>query len=59
MHKPLDPISVDGDVVGDMRREWTPYLNLFDLSGHPAISVPAGLSDSGIPLAFSACCALV
>ncbi len=29
-----------------------PILNLFDLSGHPAISVPAGLSDSGIPLAF-------
>ncbi|ARQ02076.1 amidase [Pseudorhodoplanes sinuspersici] len=52
LHKPLDPISIDGEVVGDMRREWTPYLNLFDLSGHPAISVPAGLSDSGVPLAF-------
>ena len=52
MHKPLDPISIDGEIVGDMRREWTPYLNLFDLSGHPAISVPAGLSDDGIPLAF-------
>lgn len=52
MHKPLDPISIDGEMVGDMRREWTPYLNLFDLSGHPAISVPAGLSDSGVPLAF-------
>ena len=52
MHKPLDPISIDGETVGDMRREWTPYLNLFDLSGHPAISVPAGLSDSGVPLAF-------
>ena len=51
-HKPLDPISIDGETVGDMRREWTPYLNLFDLSGHPAISVPAGLSDSGVPLAF-------
>jgi aspartyl-tRNA(Asn)/glutamyl-tRNA(Gln) amidotransferase subunit A len=52
LHKPLDPISIDGEVVGDMRREWTPYLNLFDLSGHPAISVPAGLSDNGFPLAF-------
>lgn len=52
MHKPLDPINIDGEDVGDMRREWTPYLNLFDLSGHPAISVPAGLSDSGAPLAF-------
>ena len=52
LHKPLDPISIDGEAVGDMRREWTPYLNLFDLSGHPAISVPAGLSDGGVPLAF-------
>ncbi|MBO4221751.1 amidase [Bradyrhizobium neotropicale] len=52
LHKPLDPIIIDGEVVGDMRREWTPYLSLFDLTGHPAISVPAGLSDSGVPLAF-------
>lgn len=51
-HKPLDPIDIDGEIVGDMRREWTPYLNLFDLTGHPAISVPAGLSDDGLPLAF-------
>jgi aspartyl-tRNA(Asn)/glutamyl-tRNA(Gln) amidotransferase subunit A len=51
-HKPLDPIVIDGEAVGDMRREWTPYLNLFDLTGHPAISVPAGLSDNGVPLAF-------
>jgi len=52
MHKPLEPISIDGEAVGDMRREWTPYLNLFDLSGHPAISVPTAISDSGVPLAF-------
>ncbi|MFH0296545.1 amidase family protein [Bradyrhizobium sp. 31Argb] len=52
LHKPLDPISIDGEVVGDMRREWTPYLSLFDLTGHPAISVPTGLSDGGVPLAF-------
>jgi aspartyl-tRNA(Asn)/glutamyl-tRNA(Gln) amidotransferase subunit A len=52
LHKPLDSISIDGEAVGDMRREWTPYLNLFDLTGHPAISVPAGFSDSGVPLAF-------
>ena len=48
-HAPLDPIRIDGESVGDMRREWTPYLSLFDLTGHPAISLPAGTHE-GVPL---------
>lgn len=49
-HGVLDPIEIDGATVGDMRREWTPYLSLFDLSGHPAIALPAGLDGNGVPL---------
>lgn len=49
-HGPLQPIEIDGEVVGDMRREWTPYLSLFDLTGHPALSVPAGIARDGAPL---------
>ena len=48
-HGVLDPIEIDGESVGDMRREWTPYLSLFDLSGHPAIALPAGLDANGVP----------
>ena len=49
-HGVLDPIEIDGEVVGDMRREWTPYLSLFDLSGHPAIALPAGQDGNGVPI---------
>jgi aspartyl-tRNA(Asn)/glutamyl-tRNA(Gln) amidotransferase subunit A len=44
------PLVVDGIEVGDLRAEWTPYLSLFDLSGHPAIALPAGFAASGAPL---------
>ena len=49
-HGVLDPIEIDGEQVGDMRREWTPYLSLFDLSGHPAISLPAGVDANQVPI---------
>jgi len=46
----LDPIEIDGESVGDMRRERTLYLSLFDLSGHPAVSLPAGQDGNGVPI---------
>ncbi|SMF48791.1 aspartyl-tRNA(Asn)/glutamyl-tRNA(Gln) amidotransferase subunit A [Tistlia consotensis] len=49
-HPVLAPVEIDGEAVGDMRREWTPYLNAFDLSGHPAISLPAGRLDGRLPV---------
>jgi aspartyl-tRNA(Asn)/glutamyl-tRNA(Gln) amidotransferase subunit A len=44
------PLVIDGVEVGDLRSEWTPYLSLFDLTGHPAIAMPASLGASGAPL---------
>jgi aspartyl-tRNA(Asn)/glutamyl-tRNA(Gln) amidotransferase subunit A len=44
------PLMIDGVAAGDIRSEWTPYLSLFDLTGHPAIAVPAGLGVAGAPL---------
>jgi aspartyl-tRNA(Asn)/glutamyl-tRNA(Gln) amidotransferase subunit A len=41
------PLMIDGQEVGDLRTEWTPYLSLFDLSGHPAIAMPCGRAANG------------
>jgi len=47
---PVDrPIEINGESAGDMRSSWTPYLNLFDLTGHPAASVPCGRTSDGLP----------
>jgi aspartyl-tRNA(Asn)/glutamyl-tRNA(Gln) amidotransferase subunit A len=48
---PVDaPLVIGGKALGDLREEWIPYLNLFNLSSHPAISIPCGLSGAGLPM---------
>ncbi|MCK6453088.1 MAG: amidase [Alphaproteobacteria bacterium] len=49
-HPVFQPIEVAGETAGDMRAAWTPYLSLFDLTGHPAASVPCGLTRDGMPV---------
>lgn len=49
-HTALEPIIIGGQDAGDMRQSWVPYLNLFDLTGHPAVSVPCGWSNEGLPI---------
>jgi aspartyl-tRNA(Asn)/glutamyl-tRNA(Gln) amidotransferase subunit A len=44
------PILVNGQPAGDMRVAWAPYLNVFNLTGHPALSVPAGFTRAGLPV---------
>lgn len=48
-HPAFAPIVIDGKAAGDMRAAWTPYLSLFDLTGHPAVSVPCGFTSDGLP----------
>lgn len=45
-----EPLVIDGAELGSLRTEWIPYLSLFDLSGHPAIALPAGLTADRVPL---------
>ncbi len=49
-HPVFQLIEVAGETAGDMRAAWTPYLSLFDLTGHPAASVPCGLTRDGLPV---------
>jgi aspartyl-tRNA(Asn)/glutamyl-tRNA(Gln) amidotransferase subunit A len=49
-HDAFAPITIDGQEAGSIRGAWYPYLFPFNLSGHPAASVPAGWSSDGLPI---------
>lgn len=45
-----DPLVVDGVEHGPLREAWYPYTVPQNASGHPAMSVPVGMSSGGIPI---------
>jgi Asp-tRNA(Asn)/Glu-tRNA(Gln) amidotransferase A subunit family amidase len=44
-----DQVEVDGEACGITRLGWTAYVYPFNLTGHPAISVPSGFGNDGLP----------
>ncbi len=46
------PIEIDGVPVENIRASWYPYTMPFNLTGNPAISLPAGFDRDGMPVAI-------
>ena len=51
-HDFFAPIEIDGRPVGTVRPAWYPYTHPFNLTGHPAITVPSGTTAAGLPTAL-------
>ncbi|MBV9687814.1 MAG: hypothetical protein JO096_11485 [Alphaproteobacteria bacterium] len=46
------PIEIGGEPVENIRAAWYPYTMPFNLTGNPAVSLPAGFDSAGLPLAI-------
>ena len=45
-------IEIDGRVFSDVRPSWFPWTMPFNMTGHPAVSLPCGFAADGLPVAI-------
>jgi aspartyl-tRNA(Asn)/glutamyl-tRNA(Gln) amidotransferase subunit A len=43
-------IDIDGQSFDNVRPHWFPWTMLFNMTGHPAVSIPAGFGRDGLPI---------
>ena len=48
-HDLYDPVIIDNQVTGKIRQHWYPYTHPFNMTGHPALTVPCGWCSDGLP----------
>lgn len=48
----FEPIEIEGRKVDTVRRAWYPYTHPFNLTGHPALTLPCGFHSDGLPMAI-------
>ena len=46
-----DQVEIDGELCGITRQGWSSYVYPFNLTGHPALTVPSGFDKAGLPTA--------
>lgn len=50
MTAPPKPLDAGGSIATEMYAEWAAPLYPFNLTGHPALSAPAGFTAAGLPV---------
>ncbi|MBO0765875.1 MAG: amidase [Hyphomicrobiaceae bacterium] len=48
----FEPIEIEGRQVDTVRKAWYPYTHPFNLTGHPALTLPCGVHSDGLPVAI-------
>ncbi|MEZ5816237.1 MAG: amidase [Hyphomicrobiaceae bacterium] len=47
-----EPIVIENRKVDTVRRAWYPYTHPFNLTGNPAVVLPAGIHSDGLPVSL-------
>ena len=48
----FEPIEIEGRKIDTVRKAWYPYTHPFNLTGHPAMTLPCGFHSDGLPMAI-------